>query len=241
MPTNPHWAPRVKQVLIRRLYETDARGIYGEELIDEVGFALLARCENFIAAVEAMRGKVTCPDCGETIFHDRAPDTVLLCMQCSWQMSWPDYFHTFQHKQLSGAEPVLALFRAYIDGFRKARAGREKMVLIDQLIHGFHLSLLGEPTRTTGVNLIEGNYHEVVYFLDELSYGEASTPGMYDLRSAWRDKINRSLISLLPHKPPEVFPQQVGHVALDLRAFEAPTGCHYVGILVHQHTRNDGA
>jgi hypothetical protein len=192
MPTSPQWAPRVKQSLIRRLYETDARGIYDEELIDEVGFALLARCESFIAAVEATRGKVICPACGEPILHDAKPDTLLRCAHCDWQMPWQDYFHTLQHKQLSGAEPVLALFRSFIDGFSKARSGREKMVLIDQLIHGFHLSLLGEPTRTTGVNLIEGKYPEVVQFLNKLSYGDGGTPGMRELHDDWRAKVNHT-------------------------------------------------
>ena len=192
MTTSPQWAPRVKQSLIRRLYETDARGIYDEELIDEVGFALLARCESFIAAVEATRGKVICPACGETVLHDAQPATILLCAHCGWQMPWREYFHTLQHKQLSGAEPVLALFRLYTDGFARARSGREKMVLIDQLIHGFHLSLTGETTRTTGVNLIEGKYPEVVQFLNQLTYGENGTPGMREVHADWHAKINRT-------------------------------------------------
>lgn len=192
MTLYPQWAPRVKQSLIKRLYETDARGIYDEELIDEVGFALLARCESFIAAVEATHGKVVCPACGAVILHDVKPDTILRCAHCDWRMSWQDYFHTFQHKQLSGAEPVLALFRAFVDGFGKAHSGREKMVLIDQLIHSFHLSLLGEPTRTTGINLIEGKYPEVVQFLNKLSYGDSGTPGLHEVLDDWRTKVNRT-------------------------------------------------
>jgi hypothetical protein len=34
------WARRVEQEKIRRLYETDARGIVDDELIDEVGYAM---------------------------------------------------------------------------------------------------------------------------------------------------------------------------------------------------------
>ena len=34
----PAWARRVPQRKIRRLYETDAKGIYDEDLIDEVGY-----------------------------------------------------------------------------------------------------------------------------------------------------------------------------------------------------------
>jgi hypothetical protein len=64
------------------------------------------------------------------------------------------------------------------------------MLLIDQLIHGFHQSLTGDPTRTTGVNLIEGRYYEVVEFLDRLTYGEKSTAGLRDKHTTWRDTIN---------------------------------------------------
>ena len=46
----PRWAPRVRRSKIRRLYETDALGIYDDELIDDVGYALLARCRSFLAA-----------------------------------------------------------------------------------------------------------------------------------------------------------------------------------------------
>ena len=47
------WEPRVPKRKIRLLYETDAKGIYDEELIDDVGFALLARCQSFREAMEA--------------------------------------------------------------------------------------------------------------------------------------------------------------------------------------------
>ena len=60
------WAPRVKPGLIRRLYDLDAQGIYDEELIDEVGWGLLARCQSFIDAVNAVAGRAVCHGCGET-------------------------------------------------------------------------------------------------------------------------------------------------------------------------------
>ncbi len=186
------WAPRVPQALIRRLYETDARGIYDEELIDEVGYALLARCESFIAAVEAARGRAKCARCGQIIAHSRRPDEVLRCPACGWETTWQAYFRSFRHRQLSGAEPVIALFQDFIVRFPQARTAREKMLLIDGLIHGFHRSLTGDPTRTTGVNLIEGNYHDVVEFLDRLTYGERSTPGIREARAEWRRAIDHT-------------------------------------------------
>jgi len=185
----PRWSPRVKQSLIRQLYENDARGTPDEELIDEVGWTFHARCASFVDAVEASRGRARCPGCGRIIAHDCLPDTVLRCPECRWETTWRAYFKTFQHKQLSGAEPVLVLFRDYMERFPKARDPREKMLLIDGLIHGFH-QYQGEPTRTTGVNLIEGNYHEVVDFLDRLTYGDASTPGTHETHESWRRSID---------------------------------------------------
>lgn len=52
---------------IRRLYETDAKGIYDGDLIDEVGYGLLARCESFIRANRARAGEVPCPECGQIV------------------------------------------------------------------------------------------------------------------------------------------------------------------------------
>ncbi|MBI5289694.1 MAG: hypothetical protein HY873_12045, partial [Chloroflexi bacterium] len=40
------WARRVKPEVIRRLYTRDAKGIVDEELIDEVGYAMYARCHS---------------------------------------------------------------------------------------------------------------------------------------------------------------------------------------------------
>ncbi len=102
----PTWAPRVSQQEIRRLYETDAQGIYDEELINEVGYGLLARCETFIDAMEAQWGKARCPCCSAMVAHGGDKDEALRCA-CGWELTWGEYFSTIQHKQLSGAEPVV--------------------------------------------------------------------------------------------------------------------------------------
>ncbi|MGC9468959.1 MAG: hypothetical protein ACP5HS_10245 [Anaerolineae bacterium] len=110
----PTWAPRVRPEKIRRLYELDAQGIIDEELIDDVGYSLLARCESFIRANEAVAGRARCPNCGATVAHPAQKEELLQC-PCDWSLSWADYFATIQHKQLSGAAPVLALFQAFVD------------------------------------------------------------------------------------------------------------------------------
>lgn len=139
-----------------------ARGIYDDDLIDEVGYGLLARCESFIDANEARSGRARCPCCSSIVEH------------------------------------VLGLFGAFVKTFPSAQSPREKMRAIDRLIHGFHWFYKkrssddapeGRPTRPVAVNLIEGRLSEVVAFLDQLTYGEGSTPGTKENYSQWNDKI----------------------------------------------------
>ena len=118
--TLPTWAPRVTQWEIRRLYEADAQGIYDEELINEVGYGLLARCRSYIDAAEAVQGKARCPQCSGVVMHAGGTEEVLRC-KCGWQLTWGGYFETIQHKQLLGAEPVLSQFRSFVQAFSAAR------------------------------------------------------------------------------------------------------------------------
>ena len=60
------WARRVRPETIRALYTLDAKGIVDEELIDEVGYAMLARCESIRTVTRAHSGRATCPRCKAT-------------------------------------------------------------------------------------------------------------------------------------------------------------------------------
>jgi hypothetical protein len=99
----PDWAPRLAPGKIKRLYELDAKGIRDETLIDEIGWALKARCESFIQAVRATRGEAICPACWAIVPHQIISNEMLICSACGWQATWKAYFSTIQHKQLSGA------------------------------------------------------------------------------------------------------------------------------------------
>ena len=185
----PTWAPRVTQREIRRLYETDAKGIYDEDLINEVGYALLARCRSFIDAVDATRGKARCPCCSAVVTHTGGKDELLHC-DCGWELTWGEYFRTVQHKQLSGAEPVIEQFRAFIGAFPAARTPQDRTILIDRLIHGFHWYYKTKgPTRPVAINLIEGRLGDVVAFLEKLSQGENGTPGLSETFAQWDRNI----------------------------------------------------
>ena len=88
------WAPRVPQALIQHLYENDAQGFTDSELVDEVGWRLLARCQSFIQAVEAVSGRVNCPVCTQLIIHSGASEEVMHCPACGWEKTWGEYFAT---------------------------------------------------------------------------------------------------------------------------------------------------
>jgi ribosomal protein L37AE/L43A len=181
----PQWAPRVPKSKIKRLYDLDAKGIYDWALIDDVGYSLRSRCKSFITACQATSGKASCPVCETIIPHQWDKSEILVCRNCDWQLTWGEYFATIQHKQLSGAEPVLELFQEFVDAYPKAKNEREKMIHIDRLLHGFHWHINYGPTRPVAINLLEGRLRDVILFLDQLSYGPGSTIGIVEQKVEW--------------------------------------------------------
>ncbi|MFB3879995.1 MAG: hypothetical protein ACE149_01965 [Armatimonadota bacterium] len=190
--TQVRWAPRVPKGKLRRLYEQDAQGILDAELVDEVGWMLYQRCLSILQADEARRGRVRCPGCEAPVIRpDRRDEAeVLHCDQCGWEMRWQDYARTFRRRQLNvgGAGKV---FRGYAEHYERTRDPRERMLLIDGLIHAFHVMLVvwskePQPSRPVCPNLIDGKLSELVPFLDSLAYGDGSPPERRETRENWR-------------------------------------------------------
>ena len=184
------WARRVRQDKIRRLYTLDAKGIVDEELIDEVGYAMLARCESIRIATRAHAGKATCPRCGAKVEHAWKKHEPLECA-CGWGTTWGEYLKTYQGKQLYGGN-AYPMFRAFIDRWPAARTPRDKMLAIDALIHAVHGQFQGAMARPAACNLIEGTARELIGFLDELAYGPQSTEGIAESRREWDAQVDAS-------------------------------------------------
>ena len=190
----PNWAPKVPQSKIRRLYESDAQGIIDLEMIDEVGWALWERCDSILTVTAAHRGKVQCPSCKATIEcldhssqEHSSEDEMITCTNCGWHILWSTYHQTFRGKQLYGANAV-DIFISYHNAFLQARTANVKMLLIDQLIHAFHIGLTGIG-RPVAANLIEGSLNDVIHFLDGLTSGNNSVAGVGDSRAEWRHTL----------------------------------------------------
>ncbi len=167
------WAHKVSQSLIRRLYVSEARGILDEDLIDEAGYALVARCDSILKVTRAVRGVLDCPACGAEVKHGAKAGETIAC-PCGWSTEWREFQKTYRGRQLFGGAAVKA-FEDFHSAFPAARTARERILLIDRLIHEFHWNLTRrspepEATRPAAANLIEGrSLAEVTAFLDELS------------------------------------------------------------------------
>jgi predicted RNA-binding Zn-ribbon protein involved in translation (DUF1610 family) len=187
----PRWAPKVSQAKIRLLYERDAQGIIDVDLIDEVGWALWERCDSILIVTAAHHGHVPCPIC-ETVIERQNPwsdGETVECAKCGWHIPWANYHQSYRSKQLFGANAV-DVFSTYHEAFPRVQTAQEKMVLMDQLIHAFHMSLQHGIGRPAAANLIEGSLKEVIDFLDKLTSGQASATGIGDSRSAWKQTLS---------------------------------------------------
>jgi hypothetical protein len=185
MPPSLRWEPRIAPEKIRRLYETDARGLQDEELLDEVAYALYARCDSIVTVTEAVRhGRLKCPCCTRSIPLDRREE-MIRCAECSWELRRAAFRGSYRGQRLNGLGAIDA-FRAYVEQFLSARTPGEKMLLIDRLIHVMHNELTERVQRPAAVNLIEGNVRTITALLEELAYGSASTPGVGEARAGWQ-------------------------------------------------------
>lgn len=179
-----HWAPKIQPGRIQRLYEQDARGIVDDDLLNDVGWALLERCRSIVLVSSSM---IACPRCDtEFRFHAADAQTVVACPTgCGWGISGAAYHRSWRHRDLIGTNTPA--FVAFIERFPRAATPREQLIAIDRLLHAFHQMLrLPGPHRSAAANLIEGNHDQVLAFLDRLSYGEHTTPELREAFAAWQ-------------------------------------------------------
>jgi len=184
----PVWAPRLSKVQIQRLYQSCGRDLLDENLVKDVGFSLYSRCISMLKVTDAIRGNPACPVCEATANVDTDPHPFARCTNCGWLCPWDQYQKTYQRKWLyaGGLEPFV---KEYVRLFPATHSARERMLLIDGLLHRFHWESDGiEDGRPGATSLIEGTMHDVMAFLDRLSYGDTIPPDMERTREEWRQK-----------------------------------------------------
>ncbi len=195
------WSPRVSLAKIRELYVNEARGTCDDDLIEEVGFGLLARCQSIMEYTEAcVTGRVRCKRCekqGQASIIQRnmsKPSALMRCPVCGWQVRWRVY--KAESENVDGqltAGHAGAAFKRYMEIYPNCQTREEKILAIDRLIHEFHWVLVreGQPVRANkpaGVNLLRGNTSQVFNMLNELTYGENTPPELLEGKTWWLDQ-----------------------------------------------------
>jgi hypothetical protein len=98
-----------------------------------------------------------------------------------------EYRQSWSKKRIWEANAIPA-FEDYFNRFTPKLTYKEKMFLIDRLIHSFHWSLKEDlPARSVANNLIEGNHDQVVAFLNQLTGIDG------DQKAKWRETMERMM------------------------------------------------
>jgi len=179
----PRWAPRLTKLQIKKLYAACGRGILNEELIDDAGFSLYARCQSMLEVDKAVFGKPVCPKCETAVEKRDEEQPILVCPACAWRCPLKLYHKTYKHKNLSPGG-MKEFITAFVEKFENTRSPAERLVLIDTLIHQFHWA--SGSGRPAAVNFIEGSMKDIMPFLDSLSYGDNIPADIQQKREEWR-------------------------------------------------------
>ena len=187
----PVWASKVRPEKIKRLYEQDAKGIYDDELVDDIGVSLYARCDSMLMVTSSNLGKPLCIECRTVMPNSYEKGFITTCPSCGYSIDIFEYRASYKGQTLNGVGAIPEL-EEFIAKYPLAKTYAEKMRLIDFLIHAFHGNLSAEPSRPIATNVIEGDAGQLAKLIYDLAYGEGSTVSKNEF-DAWLDKFNRSI------------------------------------------------
>ncbi|MDF2685848.1 MAG: hypothetical protein K0S55_1029, partial [Clostridia bacterium] len=164
-----NWSPRLPLNTLRRLYESDAKGITDIDLIDEVGFSMYSRCVQGLDKCDLReKGKFRCLHCGN-ILGIRGLDEIVTC-ECGYQYTQRAFNKSFYQSMLPHGAAT-SFFREFIRDWENAKEYNEKMLSVDKLIHAFHTSIFtGSGYKTVGVNLLQGTKAQIKELILSLAY-----------------------------------------------------------------------
>jgi hypothetical protein len=172
-----HWAGKVSRREIQRLYESDSLGLLDEELLEKVMYTIHARvCDMFEVREAQQTSRVKCRNCGEYISQPywmggRNKDNLMKCEQCEWQTTCGEFYDSYTGKDLLPGSRK-ELFQEFLERFPSARTSQEKMLLLDWLIHEFHVHA-GVAGRLVAMNVIQGSRDQLIALLSSLAASES--------------------------------------------------------------------
>jgi len=193
MTNKVQWSRRVPLYKLRLLYESEAKGILDEDLLNEVGYGIYACCQDLLERAEAARGRVKCRNCDNIIIRPLingrfADSDVLRCSQCGWEVACKDYHESLLRKRPAPPYEPEEIFKEFAEQWPLASSSREKLLLIDRLIHEWHVHYItvGWPLGTC---VIQATARQMVDLLEGLAYGPDSSKGLEQTRMLWMSRL----------------------------------------------------
>jgi hypothetical protein len=157
-----------------------------EALVDEVGMALLVRCESICRVTDRL-----CPHCGGRLagaFAGDDPSRQLRCETCEFFATSKQYHRSYKRDRLHGGRATSA-FRQFVQRYPACRTLQAKMLCIDALIHAVHEDASARFTKPAAHNVIAGKNDQVVALLDELAVDDRISRERRRLRDRYREKM----------------------------------------------------
>lgn len=163
-----NWCKKVSRSKLIRLYNSDARGLPDEDLIDDIGYTFYTRCKEARDIRECLeKGKLICHHCG-AVLSPGSYTSPVKC-DCGHWYTYREYRRSFNSNNLPAGRAT-PIFNAFADKWILCKDAKEKMILIDQLIHECHVSVMsGLAGRSVCVNLIEGTLTQLKDMLEMLA------------------------------------------------------------------------
>jgi hypothetical protein len=161
------WSPKIDPQRVVSLYRRYVTGRLEPADVDDVGIGLYLRVKSILLVADS---KCLCPECGRE-FQVSLLDVETTCPEpgCMFSITKDKYLASWRHRDLWRGK-ALPAFEVYFEKYPVAKTLDEKMILIDTLIHSFHIDLVQNlPNRSVANNLMEGSLKQVVDILNDLS------------------------------------------------------------------------
>jgi hypothetical protein len=99
-----------------------------------------------------------------------------------------DYHESLLRKRPAGFYEPDQVFESFVKQWPLARSPREKLLLIDRLIHEWHIHYraVGWPL---GTSVVKATARQMVELLEGLAYGFGSTEGLEQTEGVWRARL----------------------------------------------------
>lgn len=176
------WCKKTSRHDLYRLYVGESKGMLDENLLDDVGLSFYVRCQQAKEARECMaNGEIVCHHCNAvlkagrvsptgTVLIKPAGDSLLINCNCGHSYTYREYRRSFCAANMPAgrATPVFEHFR---EKWPTCKSTKDKMLLIDWLIHQCHTDLMSDlKGRSVCVNLIEGSKKQITELILKLAY-----------------------------------------------------------------------